>query len=82
MISKALVAMYINSLTLEQGIELAHRYGYEFTLEEAKVILPFLKQHRYELTLENKDSLIELARPLVAPETLRKVETIIEDLTS
>lgn len=80
MFSKSLVAMYVNSLTFDQARELAARYGYQFTSEEAEIILPFLKEHRFELDLEHKDYLLNLARPSLSRETLAKVEKMIDEL--
>lgn len=73
LVSKNLIAFYVNGLTYEQGIQLAKKHGVNFTLEEAKVILPFLKLHRHELEVGNIDRLLNLIKPKVNSATLQKI---------
>lgn len=75
-----MISMMLGSLTPEMGIRMARRYGVEFTLEEAKIILPFLKQHKLELTKENKDKLLRKGRGMVKDSTYKKIETLVNKL--
>lgn len=78
--NEQMVSMMISSLTPEMGIRMARKYGVEFTIEEAKVIIPFLKQHKSELTKENKDKLLRKGRGLVKDSTYKKIETLVNKL--
>lgn len=80
MMSDQMISMMVSSLTPSMGISLARRYGVEFTMEEANVIVPFLKAHRNELTKENKGRLLSAGRSLVSPDTYRKIETLVNKL--
>lgn len=79
MLSKTLVACYINNLTIQEGIALASKQGVDFSVSEAKIILPFLKEHRYQLDLESKDYLLKKARPLLSDLTYMKVERLLKN---
>lgn len=78
--NEQMVSMMLSSLTPEMGIRMARKYGVEFTIEEAKVIIPFLKQHKSELTKENKDKLLRKGRVLVKDSTYKKIETLVNKL--
>lgn len=73
-----LASAFISSLTPDEAVQLARRYGVEFTREEAAVIVPFLKRHRNELTKANKNRLLNEGRNLVRPETYQKVVKLVD----
>ncbi|HBD06458.1 MAG TPA: hypothetical protein DCY93_03500 [Firmicutes bacterium] len=70
-------ALFISTLTPETAIKLAKKYGVNFTMEEAKIIVPFIKAHKNELKKENKAKLMAEGKKVVAPETYRKIEQLI-----
>ena len=43
------------NISPENACRLAKRYGADFTVDEAKIILPFLRLHKNELKKENKE---------------------------
>lgn len=70
-------SILISTLTPEMAVKLAKKYGVTFTLEEAKIIVPFIKAHKNELKKENKNRLLAEGKKIVSPETYRKVEQLL-----
>lgn len=70
-------SIFISTLTPELAIKLAKKYGVTFTLEEAKILVPFIKAHKNELKKENKARLMAEGKKLVSAETYRKVEQLL-----
>ncbi len=75
-----LVKQFIMNLTNEGGIKFAKKYNVIFTLDEAKIIVPFLKKHVNYVNVENKEKLLSLLKKEVANNTYMKAVKLIDNL--
>lgn len=66
------------NISPENACRLAKRYGADFTVDEAKIILPFLRLHKNELKKENKDKLLVLAKSKFPPSTYNKIAILVK----
>ncbi len=66
------------NISPENACRLAKRYGADFTVDEAKIILPFLRLHKNELKKENKDKLLVLAKGKFPPSTYNKIAILVK----
>lgn len=77
MIPNRFIANYIERMTEKDAQKLAHKYGLSFNEEEIALLLPFLKEHRYELHRKNKDYLLSEVKKVVPSTTYMKIEMIL-----
>lgn len=75
-----LVGLFLKNLTLEKGLELAHLKGVDFTEEEGKIILPFLKENAYIVDVEHKDELLTKIEKKLDKTSFYKVKMLIEKI--
>lgn len=75
--NQRLIAYYINSLSVSDAMRLARNYEVDLSEEETRIILPFLKKHRYELKVDNKETLLAEIKKEVTEVTYLKIETVL-----
>lgn len=74
------VKQFIMNLNNESGIKFAKKYNIIFTLDEAKIIIPFLKQNVEYVNKENKEKLLFKIKNKVSQATYIKVNNLVEKL--
>lgn len=79
-LSTYLIKQFINNLTIDSGIKFAKKYNLIFSLEEAKIIVPFLKQNVNLINKDNKDKLLALIKLKVNSLTYSKIVSLVNKL--
>lgn len=78
MIPNQLISFYIDKITLQDALALARKHGVEFSVEEGKIILDFIKENKNLISLKNRRILEEKIKKVVEPTTYRKIEYLIK----
>ncbi|CDD91271.1 unknown [Coprobacillus sp. CAG:826] len=78
MIPSRLVAYYVDKMDENDARKLIKKYGFDFTDQEIAMLLPFVKQHKYELHRRNKDILLSELKKVVPTTTYQKIEMILQ----
>ena len=75
-----LTYLFIKNLNINKGIKLAKENGVDFTLEEAQIIVPFLKENASLVSLNHKAELLKKIKPNVNDDTFGKIQQLLKNL--
>ncbi len=81
LMSSFLVKQFINNMTYESGIKFAKKNGITFSMEEAKYIVPFLKQNVNDIDKEHKEKLLSKIKKEVPLSTYNKITSLLDKIT-
>ena len=72
--------IFIKNLNINKGIKLAKENGVDFSLKEAEIIVPFLKNNAHLVSLEHKRELLDKIKPNVNEITFGKIQQLLKNL--
>ena len=75
-----LTFLFIKNLNINKGIKLAKENGDDFSLKEAEIIVPFLKNNAHLVSLEHKRELLDKIKPNVNEITFGKIQQLLKNL--
>lgn len=81
LMSSFFVKQFINNMTYESGIKFAKNQGITFSMEEAKYIVPFLKQNVNYIDKEHKEKLLSKIKKEVPLTTYNKITALLGKIT-
>lgn len=74
------ISKFVSTLDIDKGIAFAKKYMIDFSKEEAKIIVPFLKKNADLISKEKKDILLTKLKNLVNNNTFLKAKKLMEKL--